>query len=578
MRPTQIRIENFLSYEDSGKVNLNNKTILVGENNAGKSNFVDAVREFFRFSNRARQDIDNFYNRDEDREIRITVWFDQLTEQEKFEFDIGVGVPKDAELAVRLVSEYNSKEQRAETNDYKLLVSKDDHKDGDEKEWRKRRGLANSLSERLPDVSHYGAERDLDDAAKTSNKSSLLYKLLGAAYDEISEDSTEALEADRNRLTEKLENDTPDPIEDLAGNLDTMMSRQVSIDGELDIEFEIPTVKEMVQRHANVLTGEGSEDTIGDMGSGSQMSFVLSCIWELADRETDDVFLTLEEPENYLHPHSVRELHATVDELAGGGDFIILTTHSPKLANLSELNNIRRVERSHKGSKIKQPGDGISERDIQVLETIETPATKEIFFSRAVIICEGPSDRDVLQIVNELLRDAREDIRAFDAKGISVVNARSKNNVPKYLMVAEEFGIPSVAVLDTDDTRTDDPSGVDWEGINECRELSDRFIMLKDDLEYSLFEEIDLESFHESMKRLSEIGVVDDYDKELEDLRKEKKFDQEIEDTTDLFIDYFNQYDPSKPALGRELAKRCDVESFSGRLQTIVEDANKLAE
>lgn len=576
MYPTQIRVENFLSYEDSGKVNLDNKTILVGENNAGKSNFIDAVKEFFRFSNRARQDIDRFHNRNEDKEIRITVWFEGLTDEEREEFDRGVDVPEAAEFAVRLVSEYNSKENRAETNDYQQLTSVTDEKD--ETEWTKTTGLANSLNNQLPDISHYGAERELDDAAKTTNKSSLLYKLLGSAYDDIPHTSIEKFERDRDQLKEKLETNTPEPIDDLAENLTTMMGRQVSIDGELDIEFEIPTVKEMVQRHATVLTGEGREDTIGDMGSGSQMSFILSCIWEVANRETDDVFLTLEEPENYLHPHSVRELHTTINELAGDGDFIILTTHSAELAGLRELSSIRRVDRSQGDSEIKQPDDLIQERDIQVLETVESAATREIFFSRSLIICEGASDRNVLQIANDLLREGNKDIRAFDAEGVSVVNARSKNNVPKYLRVAEEFGIPTVAVLDTDIVRSGESSKVDWGTIRECRRLSDRFVMLEEDLEHALFKEIDLEDFHETMDHLSKIDVIEGYDRSLEDLKTEKKSDPNIDEMTDLYEKYFLNYAPSKPAFGRELAMRCDVESFPERLQDIVEDAIELAE
>jgi putative ATP-dependent endonuclease of OLD family len=576
MYPTQIRVENFLSYEDSGKINLSDKTILVGENNAGKSNFVDAVREFFRFSNRARQDLNNFYNRDEDREIRITVWFDGLTDEEKEEFSNGVGDPEDAELAVRVVSEYNSKENRAETNDYQQLIT-DDEESGDN--WAKTTGLANALSNRLPDVSHYGAERELDDAAKTSNKSSLLYKLLGAAYDDIPRSVTDEFEDDRDRLKQKLEHDTPEAIEDLTENLSLMMNRQVSIDGDLDIEFEMPTVKEMIQRHATIIAGEDQENTLGDMGSGSKMSFILSCIWEVANRDTDDVFLTLEEPENYLHPHSIRELHATLDELAGGGDFVILTTHSPELAGPRDLNSIRRVERSNGSSRIKQPSDDLQEKDVQVLETIESSETKEIFFSRSLIICEGPSDRDVLQIANDLLTKGNPEVRGFDAEGVSVVHAQGKHNVPKYLRVAKEFGIPTIAVLDTDINRDDGygTSEIDWGTIRESRSLSDQFVMLEKDLERALFEEIPLKKFHETMEHLSEIGVIREYDRTLDDLQTEKECDPNIDNKTDLFVSYFDDYDPSKPALGRELARQCEVESFPDRLQHIVENAVELA-
>lgn len=573
MYPTQIRVQNFLSYEDSGKVDLDNKTILVGENNAGKSNFVDAVQEFFRFSSRARQDLNRFYDRDEEREIQITMWFDGLTNEEREEFNNGVGEPEDAELAVRLVSKYNSEEGRAETNDYQQLIPASN---GDGSEWASKT-LVNPLSDRLPEVSHYGAERKLDDAAKTSNKSSLLYKLLGAAYDNIPAENIEGYENDRDNIKRKLKTDTPEPIDDLIENLSTMMGRQVSIDGDLSVKFEIPKLKEMVQRNAIILTGEGREDTIGDMGSGSQMSFILSCIWETANRETDDVFLALEEPENYLHPHSIRELHATVNELAGSGDFVILTTHSPELAGLRELSSIRRVEHSNGSSKIKQPSGGLQKRDIQVLETIESAETKEIFFSRSLIICEGASDRDVLKIANDLLSQDNKKIRAFNAEGVSVVNARSKNNVPKYLRVASEFGIPTVTVLDTDTTRGDDPSKVDWSTIRECQNLSDRFVMLEEDLEHALFEEIELEDFNQSMRSLSKIGVAEDYTMTREELQRERKNDPNINNKIDLLTKYFDDHNPSKPAFGRELTRRCDIESFPDRLQQIVEDAVELA-
>lgn len=577
MYPTQIRVENFLSYEDSGKIDLADKTILVGENNAGKSNFVEAVREFFRFSNRVRQDLNNFYNRDEDREIRITVWFDGLTDEEKEEFSSGVNEPEDAELAVRLVSEYDSNENRADTNDYQQLITVDGES-GDN--WAKTTGLANALNDRLPDVSHYGAERELDDAAKTSNKSSLLYKLLGAAYDDIPRNVIDEFEDDRAQLKQKLEQDTPEAIEDLTESLSLMMNRQVSIDGDLDVEFEMPTVKEMIQRHATIIAGGDRENTLAEMGSGSKMSFILSCIWEVANRDTDDVFLTLEEPENYLHPHSIRELHTTLDELSGGGDFVILTTHSPELAGPRELNSVRRVERSNGSSIIKQPGDDLQEKDVQVLETIESSETKEIFFSRSLIICEGPSDRDVLQIANDLLTKGNPEVRGFDAEGVSVVHAQGKHNVPKYLRVAKEFGIPTIAVLDTDINRDDGygTSEIDWGTIRESRSLSDQFVMLEKDLERALFEEIPLNKFHETMKQLSEIGVIREYDLTIDDLQTEKECDPSIDHKSDLFVSYFNDYDPSKPALGRELARHCGVESFPDRLQHIVENAVELAE
>lgn len=572
MWPVQIRVKNFLSYEDSGKVDLDNKTIIVGENNAGKSNFVDAVREFFNFSNRTRQDLKRFYNQDEDRQIQITVWFDELTDDEKEMFNNGTGVPNDAELAVRLVSEYNSEERRAETNDYQLLIENEEG----EKEWIKPTGLTNDLSNQLPDVSHYGAERELDDAIKTSRKSSLLYKLLGSAYDEIPDDEVKDLEEDWKDLKTSLEEELPQPIEDLIENLDDKMDEQVNIDDKLDIEFEIPTVREMIQRQAKVQINKDRDITLNDMGSGSQMSFIFSCIQVMAERNTENVFLTLEEPENYLHPHSIRRLHTSLSNLANEGNFILLTTHSPELAAPGELDHIRRVEQSRNGSKIRQPRDQLQKADVEVMKTTESAETSEIFFSRSLLICEGPSDKSTLNIANRILAEENDDKHTFDAQGVSVLHVHGKPNIPKYLRVADEFGIPAVAVMDTDADRDTDPKKINWGTIRKCRRLSDEFFMLEGDLERELFDAIELKDFHETMQHLSKLNLATDYNETLPSLKKELQ-NNPGKNKTELLMKLFGDYSPSKPALARELANQCDVNSFSGDLENIINSALNLS-
>lgn len=570
MRPTQIQIENFLSYENSGKVEINNKTIIVGENNAGKSNFVDALRTFFRFSSRRRQDLDKFHNRDEDKQIQITVWFDQLCDEEREEFDEGLDEPSTGELAVRLVSEYNSEEERAETNDYQRLT------DSENNEWKKKTGLANTLDGLLPKVAHYEAERELDDAAKTSNKSSLLFKLLGSAYDDIPQEDKEALERRRDKLQEQLGEETPTPIDNLVTSLDEKMNKQVTMDGELDIGFDIPEVREMVQRHATVWTDEEQADEIADMGSGSRMSFLLSCIWEMTKRETDDVFLTLEEPENYLHPHSVRQLSATIDDLAGDGDFVFLTTHSPELASVRDIGAIKRIKMSDGSSEVQYVDREFDEDDEEQLETVASREVNELFFSRAVIVCEGSSDRDALRIADELTSRAIPDRNPLDAEGVSVIEAGGKDSVPLYLKLADQLDIPSVALLD-DDNDDESNEDIDEELVSKCEELSKRFFRLEEDLEHSFLEKITIETFHKSMERLEEIGVEPGYDENLE-IMKEEVENNPNTSMLDKKISKYEHYNPSKPPFARQVARRSDVDTLPDKIQDVVEAAVRISE
>lgn len=570
MRPTQIQIENFLSYENSGKVEINNKTIIVGENNAGKSNFVDALRTFFRFSSRRRQDLDKFHNRDEDKQIRITVWFDQLCDEEREEFDEGLDEPSTGELAVRLVSEYNSEEERAETNDYQRLT------DSENDEWKKKTGLANTLDGLLPEVAHYDAERELDDAAKTSNKSSLLFRLLGSAYDDIPQEDKEALKKRRDELQEQLGEETPTPIDNLVTSLDEKMNKQVTMDGELDIGFDIPEVREMVQRHATVWTDEEQADEIADMGSGSRMSFLLSCIWEMTKRETDDVFLTLEEPENYLHPHSVRQLSATIDDLAGDGDFVFLTTHSPELASVRDIGAIKRIKMPDGSSVVRYVDREFDEDDEEQLETVASREVNELFFSRAVIVCEGSSDRDALRIADELTSRTIPDRNPLDAEGVSVIEAGGKDSVPLYLKLANQLDIPSVALLD-DDNDDESNEDIDEELVSKCERLSDKFFRLEEDLEHSLLEQITIKIFHKSMERLEEIGIEPGYDENLEKMKKEAKNNPNTS-MLDKKISKYEHYNPSKPPFARQVARRSDVDTLPNKIRDVVEAAVGISE
>lgn len=102
---------------------------------------------------------------------------------------------------------------------------------------------------------------------------------------------------------------------------------------------------------------------------------------------------------------------------------------------------------------------------------------------------------------------------------MSVVDAGGKNNVPLYVNLADQFDIPCVSLLD-DDNEDEDSKDVDKDTVNKCKALSDSFFRLEEDLEKSLLKSISIDNFHDSMERLSEIGVVVEYDEDLAKMEK----------------------------------------------------------
>ncbi len=82
MRIKSIRVENFRSVR-SATLKLDDLTALVGANGAGKSTFLHALLVF---QGRLKPDVEDFYNRDTDESIAITVTFTGLPRAAKTKF------------------------------------------------------------------------------------------------------------------------------------------------------------------------------------------------------------------------------------------------------------------------------------------------------------------------------------------------------------------------------------------------------------------------------------------------------------------------------------------------------------
>ena len=82
MRVKSMRVENFRSVR-SATHGLDGLTALVGANGAGKSTF---LRALLVFQGSQKPDVEDFYNRDTDESITITVTFTGLSDEAKKKF------------------------------------------------------------------------------------------------------------------------------------------------------------------------------------------------------------------------------------------------------------------------------------------------------------------------------------------------------------------------------------------------------------------------------------------------------------------------------------------------------------
>ena len=119
----------------------------------------------------------------------------------------------------------------------------------------------------------------------------------------------------------------------------------------------------------------------------------------LARDENDNLestpVLGIEEPEVHLHPHAIRALGTM---LTSPPRQMFLTTHSPELAQSVDLTSIQVLRRSATGTELRAvprlvAGNALlDDRDQLKLEVALRSGATEILFSRATVLCEGPSE------------------------------------------------------------------------------------------------------------------------------------------------------------------------------------------
>ena len=209
-------------------------------------------------------------------------------------------------------------------------------------------------------------------------------------------------------------------------------------------------------------------------GSGLQRVYLLSLLDAIARLRGEAVdegqegdraaaplrLVAIDEPELCQHPQRQRRILKSLIGLVRGDASIRLacSTHSPYFVELRRVDAIRLFRKGGEGVRsvtlegLKVPmlgerragGPGGAERLSTWLDMNATRWVTEGFFARQVVLVEGPGDR------NMLLATASAMGADLDERDVSIVPAGSVENVPKYMHLFTEFGIPVYPVWDRD--------------------------------------------------------------------------------------------------------------------------------
>lgn len=481
MRLSRALIRHFRSVDEIEFV-IPRSLAIVGENNSGKSNILDALHWLLTLDSwpmTRRLEPTDFHLERLDQPIRVCAWFELEDEEREYwarphrnnlrqaawqpapgdQLELGIGLNR---------TFYGSDE------DWFAFVDREGNPIlyGRREDPQLRR-ISSEDHERF-DAVLVGARRE---ASRTfggqawTQWSRLLRDLV------LSIDAADRARIDQ-QLAQVARDTKPLVLAELEQQLSAALARVLPVkaaDAEIDLS---PLSLEDAFRTAQIYVSDPMRTELGAKGMALQSAATISLYIVLAARRSSCTLL-IEEPELFLHPHNQRLLLAELDRLAPSTPATIYSTHAPTLVHIDEPDKVLLVRRPAEATVIAQIApQRLAEllRDGLRLDKLARPfdaSRNEVFFARFVVLVEGESDRQAVHAGLEARGVSP------DRLGISVIDVGGDGNVADYAEICRELGIPNMCLLDRHGNKA---------AQDAVEAASDAVVWMDPDLELSVLE------------------------------------------------------------------------------------------
>ncbi len=452
MRMTKVLIENFRGIKKL-ELDLDETTVLIGENNSGKTAVLDVLRLCLRDLGPRRRvvfDAFDFHLRDAAAEpssadpIRVEVtfsedakgdWGDELIGRLNRQKILQVREDERSHVLLRVTCAYNVMDRDfvqewAFLNlDRQPLTGISENALG-----TLQREVAYFYLAALRDAAHHFDAKGpfwrpfLKDSQLPAEKKAEIEQKLREVNDIVVASHT-SFEQARNGLR-KLQDVVPLASGDV-----------VSIEAVPGRMFDM-----LAKAQIHLGTSTGAKIPVGRHGEGTQSLAVLmlfSAFLEAWPRGAPIV--ALEEPEAHLHPSAVRALWGIVCGITGQK---LISTHSGDLLSDIDVHHIRRLARTADGIvSFRVPQGLLSPEETRKFNYHVRRARGELLFARCWLLVEGETEGWIYPAA------ARAMQVSLHRAGVRVVEY-SQSDVGLLAKVANALGIPWYCVVDDDSGRT----------------------------------------------------------------------------------------------------------------------------
>jgi predicted ATP-dependent endonuclease of OLD family len=464
MRIKRVRIQNFRSIK---KIDFYPQKMcaLIGANNAGKSNILKALNLLLgeTWPSDRSIDINDFHNGDVSNPIEISVWFDEPLIETVFNFyDVKI-------YGISLIGKVPSKGKNKGSIKVSMIPIDEEGKQimaptSPPKKGEKLKFGPFSISKEIRDkvpLIYIGVDRQVQ-SQRANSQWTLLGKLFRDLDEELKADKQEfdvkesggniqtftRLEAFQHYLQKAMEFLKTDSFKKIEASLQDSISRHLGTEHDnIHVKFGLHDSRTFYRNLQIIVEEYGNDVAATDMGGGAQSAIVMGIFEAYRNLNKSDAIIAIEEPELFLHPHARRFLYSMFEELADSGAQIFYTTHSPDFINVANYENIGIVFRSIDGNtQIKTASNTLElseKEELRVLAEFD-PTRNELFFSKAVVLVEGDTEKMTLPFAFKLngINIHRENV--------SIVKCNGKGNIPLFVKVISSFGIPFLVIHDVD--------------------------------------------------------------------------------------------------------------------------------
>lgn len=329
-------------------------------------------------------------------------------------------------------------------------------------EWRTApTGLPQALEVLFPEPIQIGAmENSEEDVSKYKNTTTI-GKLLAEIIGPIQTGYTTQVQTALDGIRELLGADGSSRATELT-DFDTAVSGKVeTFFPGVSIKVHVPTpeLKEVFSK-GTIKVFEGSVTTgkdVSALGHGAQRSIQMALVRHLADsqraaaKQSSNTILLIDEPELYLHPQAIEILRDALKTLSTQGFQVIFSTHSPFMITSSDVENTVLIRKSdalgtHKRNSLKSAIATVAAAHPSQLAIIFSLSnSSNILFAEKVILAEGKTENRLLPKLIQKITS-----RTLGLHKTALVSIDGSGSTRKTMEVLTAMAIPTKAVVDLD--------------------------------------------------------------------------------------------------------------------------------